>query len=66
VLWWFGLIFGIASYSQSMETGVAATTGTVMISVVPLILGFQLLLAFVSHDVSSVPNRPKHKGDIEW
>jgi glycosyltransferase involved in cell wall biosynthesis len=66
VLWWFGLIFGIASYNQSMVTGVAATTGTVMISVVPLILGFQLLLAFVSHDVSSVPKRPRHKGEIPW
>jgi glycosyltransferase involved in cell wall biosynthesis len=66
VLWWFGLIFGISAYNQSMDTGVAATTGTVMISVVPLILGFQLLLAFVSHDVSSVPNRPNHQGDIEW
>jgi hypothetical protein len=66
ILWWFGLIFGIASYAQSMETGVAATTGTVMISVVPLILGFQLLLAFVSHDVSSVPTRPRHKGDLPW
>jgi glycosyltransferase involved in cell wall biosynthesis len=66
VLWWFGLIFGISSYSQSMDTGVAATTGTVMISVVPLILGFQLLLAFVSHDVSAVPTRPRHKGDLPW
>jgi dolichol-phosphate mannosyltransferase len=66
VLWWFGLVFGIGAYNQSMETGVAATTGTVMISVVPLILGFQLLLAFVSHDVSAVPSRPKHKGDIDW
>jgi hypothetical protein len=66
VLWWFGLIFGIASYNQSMATGVAATTGTVMISVVPLILGFQLLLAFVSHDVSAVPTRPRHKGDLPW
>lgn len=66
VLWWFGLIFGIVSYNQSMETGVAATTGTVMISVVPLILGFQLLLAFVSHDVSAVPARPRHKGDLTW
>lgn len=66
VLWWFGLIFGIASYNQSISTGVAATTGTVMISVVPLILGFQLLLAFVSHDVSSVPTRPRHKGDLPW
>jgi len=66
ILWWFGLIFGIASYNQSMDTGVAATTGTVMISVVPLILGFQLLLAFVSHDVSAVPTRPRHKGDLPW
>ena len=66
VLWWFGLIFGIVSYNQSMDTGVAATTGTVMISVVPLILGFQLLLAFVSHDVSAVPTRPRHKGDLPW
>jgi glycosyltransferase involved in cell wall biosynthesis len=66
VLWWFGLIFGIASYNQSMDTGVAATTGTVMISVVPLSLGFQLLLAFVSHDVSAVPTRPRHKGDMPW
>jgi glycosyltransferase involved in cell wall biosynthesis len=66
VLWWFGLIFGVSSYNQSMETGVAATTGTVMISVVPLILGFQLLLAFVSHDVSAVPTRPRHKGDLPW
>jgi glycosyltransferase involved in cell wall biosynthesis len=66
VLWWFGLIFGITSYIHSMQTGVAATTGTVMISVVPLILGFQLLLAFVSHDVSSVPTRPRHKGDLPW
>ena len=65
-LWWFGLIFGIVSYNQSLATGVAATTGTVMISVVPLILGFQLLLAFVSHDVSAVPNRPRHKGDLPW
>ena len=66
VLWWFGLIFGIASYNQSMATGVAATTGTVMISVVPLILGFQLLLAFVSHDVSAVPTRARHRGDLPW
>ena len=66
ILWWFGLIFGISSYNQSIATGVAATTGTVMISVVPLILGFQLLLAFVSHDVSAVPTRPRHKGELPW
>ncbi len=62
-LWWFGLIFGITAYNQSIESGVAATTGTVMIAVVPLILGFQLLLAFVTHDVTAVPDRPKHSGN---
>lgn len=66
VLSWFGLLFGLSAYNQSMASGVAATTGTVMISVVPLILGFQLLLAFVSHDVSAVPDRPKHKGEMTW
>jgi len=66
VLWWFGVFSGFSAYLRMLDSGVPATTGTVMISVVPLILGFQLLLAFVSHDVSSVPSRPKHRGDIEW
>lgn len=66
VLWWFGVFSGLGAYLRMLESGVPATTGTVMISVVPLILGFQLLLAFVSHDVSAVPTRPKHRGDIEW
>lgn len=66
LLWWFGVFSGLGALSSSFNNGVAATTGTVMISVVPLILGFQLLLAFVSHDVSSVPNRPKHRQDFDW
>lgn len=60
-LFWFGLIFGIISFAEVAAKGVAATTGTVMISVLPIILGFQLLLAFVSFDVSSVPTRPRHR-----
>jgi glycosyltransferase involved in cell wall biosynthesis len=66
VLWWFGVIAGFDALISSLSNGVAASTGTVMISVVPLILGFQLLLAFVSHDVSTVPTRPKHRQDFEW
>ena len=66
VLWWFGLLFGLDAYLKMQDTGVPATTGTVMIAVVPLILGFQLLLAFLSHDVSSVPTRPKHRGELDW
>lgn len=60
-LFWFGLIFGAVSFAEAAAKGIAATTGTVMISVLPIILGFQLLLAFVSFDVSSVPTRPRHR-----
>jgi hypothetical protein len=66
LLWWFGVFAGFDALMSSLSNGVAASTGTVMISVVPLILGFQLLLAFVSHDVTSVPTRPKHRQNFEW
>lgn len=60
-LGWFGLIFGLTKFSESLATGVAATAGTVMLSAVPVILGFQLVLAFLSYDIASVPKRVKHK-----
>lgn len=61
VLGWFGLIFGVDRFAQSIATGVPATAGTVMLSAVPVILGFQLVLAFLSFDIASVPKRIKHK-----
>ena len=60
-LGWFGLIFGINRFAESIATGVPATAGTVMLSAVPVILGFQLVLAFLSYDIASVPKRVKHK-----
>lgn len=60
-LFWFGVIFGAISFSEAASRGVPATTGTVMIAVLPIILGFQLLLAFLGYDVSNVPTRPRHK-----
>jgi dolichol-phosphate mannosyltransferase len=60
-LFTFGFVFGITSFAEASARGVPATTGTVMIAVLPIILGFQLLLAFLSYDVSNVPTRTKHK-----
>lgn len=60
-LGWFGFIFGAVSFSTSLQTGIAATAGTVMLSAVPLILGFQLVLAFLSADIAAVPKRVRHK-----
>lgn len=60
-LGWFGFIFGLVKFAESSQTQIAATAGTVMLSAVPVILGFQLVLAFLSYDIASVPKRVKHK-----
>lgn len=60
-LGWFGFIFGVTKFAESVESGMPATAGTVMLSAVPVILGFQLVLAFLSYDIASVPKHVKHK-----
>ena len=54
----FGGIFGALAWLNTARTGVPATTGTVMLSVMPLLIGFQLLLAFVHHDLARTPRTP--------
>jgi glycosyltransferase involved in cell wall biosynthesis len=49
----FGIMFGLYHWFLSASTGVAATTGTVMIAVVPLILGLQMLLQALSLEVQN-------------
>jgi hypothetical protein len=57
-LFLFGVIFGIFAWSRSFETGQNATVGTVMLATLPIILGFQLLLAALSFDIANIPTRP--------
>lgn len=54
----WGLGFGLYEWHVSSHTGLPATTGTVMLSALPLILGVQLLLAAVSFDIMNVPREP--------
>jgi dolichol-phosphate mannosyltransferase len=54
----FGLVFGAYNWIESYLRGELASTGTVMLAVLPLILGFQLLLQALVLDVQSVPRRP--------
>jgi hypothetical protein len=56
-LFLFGVIFGASSWAAYAARMVSAPTGTIMVSVVPLILGFQLMMGFVAADISSVPAR---------
>ena len=52
-----GLVFGIAGWWRSIETGVPASAGTVMLAGLPVILGFQLLLSFLSYDIQNQPRQ---------
>ncbi len=52
----FGLVFGLSQWSKSAELGTAATAGTVMLSALPFLLGIQLLLSFLAHDIAMTPS----------
>ncbi len=62
----FGAAFGAAHWAESIRTGRPATPGTVFVAALPIILGFQLLLAAVLLDVLSSPTlkrrRPAPRG----
>ncbi len=60
MLFIFGLVFGSLEWVAHMRQNKYASTGTVMLSVLPIITGMQLLISFVNYDVSSVPDRPVH------
>ncbi|MFZ3091294.1 MAG: glycosyltransferase family 2 protein [Nitrospirota bacterium] len=51
ILLLFGAIFGAYAWTKSILTGIVTTTGTVMISVLPIIIGFQLFLQAIVLEV---------------
>jgi dolichol-phosphate mannosyltransferase len=57
----FGLFYGIYSWVKSSLAGVATLTGTVMVAVIPLILGMQFLLQALILDIQNVPRSPIHQ-----
>jgi dolichol-phosphate mannosyltransferase len=61
VLFLFGFIFGVVVWYVNASKGIATPTGTVMLSVVPLFLGFQMLLNASLCDVNNVPQEPLQK-----
>lgn len=55
-----GGLFGLSHWAASIQAGVTTPAGTVMLSALPIILGVQLILAFIGHDVQAVPRRAFH------
>lgn len=56
----FGSLFGIARWSVALQTENASTAGTVMLAALPVLLGIQLILSFLQHDIASTPTRVIH------
>ncbi len=52
-LFLYGLTYGIVKWIHFASMDVAAPTGTVMLAVLPFILGFQMLLSAIQHDIDS-------------
>lgn len=53
-----GAGFGLWKWAASLESNVAATPGTVMLAALPIILGTQMLLSWLSFDIAAEPRHP--------
>jgi glycosyltransferase involved in cell wall biosynthesis len=61
VLLGFGSVYGLTHWLRSARLHVPTPAGTVMLAAVSLLLGVQLVLAFLAYDIAAVPRRPLHK-----
>ncbi|NOT84762.1 MAG: glycosyltransferase family 2 protein [Methylococcaceae bacterium] len=55
-----GSCFGLFHWMSSLKAGVATPAGTVMLAALPILIGLQLILAFLGYDIASIPRRPLH------
>jgi len=56
----FGGTFGLYKWQQSINMGIEASSGTVMLAGLPLIIGLQLLLSAIGFDIDNQPTTALH------
>ncbi len=61
LLW--GVFYGLFKWIQNYYLGVETPAGTVMLSVLPLILGTQFILAAINIDIESTPGKKDMKDE---
>jgi dolichol-phosphate mannosyltransferase len=57
----FGITTGASAWASSHAAGQVTPSGTVMLASLPIILGMQFLLAFLSYDIGSQPQNALHR-----
>lgn len=60
LLFIFGVVFGCERWFFSVQEGTTTSAGTVMLAALPILMGLQLILAFLAYDIASVPRRVFH------
>lgn len=56
-----GSLFGGYHWFLSAQEGTFTPAGTVMLSAMPILMGVQLILAFLGYDIAAVPRRVQHQ-----
>ncbi len=56
----FGVIFGALKWVESSATGIPTTAGTAVLAALPIIIGLQMLIAFLDFDTRNQPKKPLH------
>lgn len=57
----WGSWFGLTNWLSGISRNIPATSGTVMVAALPVLLGVQLILAFLNFDIHNVPRDVLHK-----
>ena len=61
----FGAVFGAYHWWRSIQTGIPATAGTVIVALLPFLMGFLLLLQAISLDIAQSPRLRDPREEIE-
>lgn len=57
----FGVWYGASAWIDGILANVPQTSGTVMVAALPVIIGVQLLLAFLTYDLQNIPKDAVHR-----
>ncbi len=57
----FGCLFGAYAWIHNAMAGTIASAGTVMIAALPIIMGVQFLIGFISFDIAQAPSVALHR-----
>lgn len=55
----FGIVFGSIKWIEAIENGTVTNTGTIMLAVLPIILGTQFVLQAIQIDMNNIPRKEK-------